>query len=147
VGEVAAEVFHSSYGALRGLIDELGIADRVVFTGFLPDEDLVVLLNRATLLALPSLLEGFGLPAVEAAACGCPVLATRASPLPELLGQGGWFLDPLDQESWDSALLTLLTSPERRQRMREAGLAAAGRLTWESAADQLLAVIEEVSAQ
>src|SRR5205823_4192673 len=70
VGEYKKEVFHSYYGRIAGRIRELGVRDRVVFTGYLADEDLAVLLNRATVLVLPSLMEGFGLPAVEAAACG-----------------------------------------------------------------------------
>ena len=53
-----------------------------------------MLLNRATALVLPSLMEGFGLPAIEAAACGCPVIATTASPLPDVLGEGGLYADP-----------------------------------------------------
>jgi glycosyltransferase involved in cell wall biosynthesis len=59
---------------------------RWIFTGYLSDDDVAVLLNLATVLVLPSLMEGYGLPAVEAAACGCPVIATKESPLPGLFG-------------------------------------------------------------
>lgn len=144
VGEHGKEVFHSAIGALRRQIEERGLVGRVVFTGYLPDADLVVLLNRATVLVLPSLLEGFGLPAVEAAACGCPVLATTASPLPSLLGDGGIFLDPLDAPGWERALADVLGSEALQRRMREAGLAAAGRLTWEAAARQMRDVLRKV---
>jgi glycosyltransferase involved in cell wall biosynthesis len=144
VGEYEREVFHSYYGTIRRHVEALGLSSRVVFTGFLPDEELVVLLNRATALGLPSLLEGFGLPAVEAAACGCPVVATTASPLPELLGRGGLFVDPLDPPGWERALAAVLRSEDLRSRLREEGLAAAQRLTWDAAARQLLAVLERV---
>ena len=108
-------------------------------------DELALLLNRAAVLALPSLLEGFGLPAVEAAACGCPVIATTASPLPDLLGDGGVFLDPADHAGWARELIAVLRSPERRTAMRTAGLAAAGRLTWDAAARQMLAVFDAVA--
>jgi glycosyltransferase involved in cell wall biosynthesis len=147
VGEYQKEVFHSQYGAVRDQVERLGLAERVVFTGYLPDEEVVVLLNRATVLALPSLLEGFGLPAVEAAACGCPVLATTASPLPGLLGAGSLFLDPLDGPAWTQGLADVLSSEPLRERLRTGALEAARRLTWEAAARQLLAVLEEVAGR
>jgi glycosyltransferase involved in cell wall biosynthesis len=147
VGEFAREVFHSHFGAIRDLVDELGIADRVIFTGYLADEDLVVLLNRSTVLALPSLMEGFGLPAVEAAACGCPVIATTASPLPALLGEGGLYADPDSTEQLEHALARVLSSEELRSKMSTAGLEAASRLTWDSAARQLHTLIRKVVPQ
>lgn len=146
VGEYKNEVFHSYYGTIRRQAEELGLGNRVVFTGFLPDDELAVLLNRATVLALPSLLEGFGLPAVEAAACGCPVIATTASPLPDLLGQGGLFVSPTDGAGWERALLEVLRSPELRAKMREEGLAAARRLTWDEAARRMMAVLRKVTS-
>jgi glycosyltransferase involved in cell wall biosynthesis len=147
VGECGKEIFHSSAGEIRRHVDALGIADRVLFTGFVPDEDLVALLNLATVLVLPSLIEGFGLPAIEAAACGCPVIATTASPLPDLLGEGGLFIDPRNQTELETALTRVLAAPELRRQMRAAGLAAAARLTWDAAARQMMDVIRIVSKQ
>jgi glycosyltransferase involved in cell wall biosynthesis len=147
VGEYQKEVFHSQYATIRDQVERLGLAGRVVFTGYLPDEEVVVLLNRAVVLALPSLLEGFGLPAIEAAACGCPVLATTASPLPSLLGAGGLFLDPLDATAWARALADVLSSAPLRERMRAAALDAAPRLTWDTVARRILAVLDEVAGQ
>jgi glycosyltransferase involved in cell wall biosynthesis len=140
------EVFHSYFGTVKRRVDELRIADRVVFTGFLADSELPVLLNLASVLVLPSLLEGYGLPAVEAAACGLPVIATTASPLPDLLAGGGLFVDPLDGDGWRNALETLLRSPELRARMGKAGRAAAGQLTWDAAARQMFDVFRLVAA-
>ncbi len=147
VGEYKNEVFYSRAGSLRTRVHDLGLADRVVFTGFLADEDLVVLLNRATALVLPSLMEGFGLPAIEAAACGCPVVATTASPLPDLLGEGALYASPESAEQLARALRDVLGSESLRARLREAGLKAAGHLTWDAAADQLQAIIGEVVSQ
>lgn len=144
VGEYRNEVFHSEYGELKGLIEGLDLEHQVVFAGYMPDEDLVALLNRARVLVLPSLMEGFGLPAVEAAACGCPVIATQASPLPDLLGAGGLYFDPECQPELEAALKRVLESEALRLEMREAGLAASARLTWEAAARQLLGVLNEV---
>lgn len=144
VGEYAKEVFHSSFQTIKALVEHLGIADRVIFTGYLPDDELVVLLNLSTVLVLPSLMEGFGLPAVEAAACGCPVIATTASPLPTLLGDGGLYIDPAKQAELAAALARVLTSAPLRRRMRQAGIAAAHRLTWDAAARQLIHLLHTV---
>jgi glycosyltransferase involved in cell wall biosynthesis len=144
VGEYRKEVFHSYYSTIAAQIDSLGLRDRVAFTGYLPDPELVVLLNLGAVLVLPSLMEGFGLPAVEAAACGCPVIATTASPLPGLLAGAGLFIDP-GEEQIGKALRTILASEELRRSMSAAGIAAAGRLTWEAAARQMSDVIRQVA--
>jgi glycosyltransferase involved in cell wall biosynthesis len=146
VGEHQREIFHSSVRQLKQLIRELGVSDRVVFTGYLEDVDLVLLLNLSTALVLPSLMEGFGLPAVEAAACGCPVIATRASPLPAILGRGGLYVDPTDPTELEYALVQILDSAELRSQMRSAGLLAVRQLSWESAAEQMRDVLQHVAA-
>jgi glycosyltransferase involved in cell wall biosynthesis len=147
VGEYKKEVFHSHYETIRQQIEELGLVNQVIFTGYLPDEELVVLLNFAQVLILPSLMEGFGLPAVEAAACGCPVIATTASPLPSILKEGGLYVDPTNLEALELALRRVLTSEDMRQKMRTAGLAAARQLTWEAAAQQLVNLMRKVVVQ
>lgn len=145
IGEHKNEVFHSASAELQRQIQASGLSRNVLFTGFLPDDELVALLNRATLLALPSLMEGFGLPAVEAAACGCPVVATCESPLPELLGEGGIYIDPSSPDQLERALREILTSQSRRNRMRSSALAASSQLTWERSARQMLDVIERMA--
>jgi glycosyltransferase involved in cell wall biosynthesis len=147
VGDYETEVFHSSFQKIKSSVQELGLENRVIFTGYLLDEDLVTLLNLATVLVIPSLMEGFGLPAIEAAACGCPVIATRASPLPSLLGQGGLYIDPTDQLDLEHALNAVLTSFDLREQMRRAGLAAARQLTWDDAARQMINVMQRVVMQ
>ena len=146
VGEYEKEVFHSYFSTIAAQVDRLGIRDRVIFTGYLSDEDLTILLNLAAVLVLPSLMEGFGLPAVEAAACGCPVIATKASPLPALLGEGGLYVDPCKPEpELQGVMEQVLSSEPLRMRMRQAGQAAAQRLTWDAAASQMMHVIERVA--
>ena len=143
VGECRREVFHSYFNEIDALIGRLGIRSRVAFPGYLPDSDVVALLNTSALLALPSLMEGFGLPAVEAAACGCPVVATTASPLPALLGPAGMYVDP-GTGQLERALDRVLQSAELRGQMGQAGVAAAKRLSWRAAAEQLMQVISTV---
>jgi len=147
VGDHSRNVFLSEFQSLRRLVMARRLEGRVVFTGFLPDEDLAVLLNLATVLILPSLLEGFGLPAIEAAACGCPVVATTASPIPEVLGEGGIYIDPANRRSIEAALVRVLRSESLRERMSAAGQDAAGRLTWDRAATQMLQVIHKLLHQ
>jgi glycosyltransferase involved in cell wall biosynthesis len=146
VGECKQEVFHSYAGTIRRQIAELDLQDRVLFTGYLPDDELVVLLNLATVSVLPSLIEGFGLPAVEAAACGCPVIATTESPLPALLGEGGLYFNPQRSREVETALVAVLESETLRRKMSKAGREAASKLTWEAAAQQMINLIEKVAA-
>ncbi len=145
VGDHEGDSFLSCYDAVSRLVHSLQLSPRVTFTGYLPDDDLVALLNLTTVLALPSLTEGVGLPALEAAACGCPVVATTESPLPELLGQAGRFVDPRDERSLERALADVLQSRELRRTMSVAGIVAAGSLSWESAARRLVDLFEQPS--
>jgi glycosyltransferase involved in cell wall biosynthesis len=147
VGEYEKEVFHSYFTTIKRLVETAGLKDRVIFTGYLPDDELAVLLNLSTVLVLPSLMEGFGLPAIEAAACGCPVIATRESPIPKLLSDGGIYIDPGKPGDLELALTSVLQSPMLRQQMGGAGLAAAGRLTWDAAARQMIDVMQQVVTQ
>jgi glycosyltransferase involved in cell wall biosynthesis len=146
VGEYLNEVFFSESRSLQSQIQELSLDESVIFTGYLPDGDLVKILNRAQGLVLPSLMEGFGLPAVEAAACGCPVIATIASPLPSLLGKAGIYIDPLDQQELLNALVSLLDSKQLREQMGVLGLQSAAALTWDKAAIQFKSIIDDLTS-
>ncbi len=144
VGDYVGDPFYSCYGELVERVKQRRMERRVLFTGRLEDKDLVVLLNRADALVLPSVCEGFGLPGVEAAACGTPIVATTESPLPELLGEGVLAVDPNDRTGWLNALERVLTDRVLHRRMRDAALIAAGRLSWQNSARQLLSVFDEV---
>jgi alpha-1,3-rhamnosyl/mannosyltransferase len=144
VGDYTGDSFYSCYNQLAERVHRDGLTANVLFTGRLEDEDLITLLNRCDALLLPSFGEGFGLPAVEAAACGTPVLATTESPVPELLGEGTLAISPNDRPGWVRATERILTDMSLRQRMSEAALAAANRLSWKNSAQQLLSVFDEV---
>jgi glycosyltransferase involved in cell wall biosynthesis len=147
VGGYEHETFHTAYQDTRERIRTLALDRRVILTGFLPDADLVALLNLATVLVLPSMTEGYGLAAIEAAACGCPVIATTESPLPKLLGEGGLYIDPRNPPELLDALNRVLTSRDRQEYMRRAGLAAAARLTWTAAARDLVRLMHDTMLQ
>jgi glycosyltransferase involved in cell wall biosynthesis len=142
-GDYESDVFHSGYQQLKEQVARQGLEGRVIFTGYLGDADLVALLNRAEALVLPSFCEGFGLPAMEAAACGTPALVTTRSPLPELLGQGAIALEPEDRAGWLEALERILSDSELRELMAAEALKAAARVSWQNSARQLLAIFDE----
>jgi glycosyltransferase involved in cell wall biosynthesis len=104
------------------------------------DETLVGLYRDALALLLPSRNEGFGLPALEAMACGCPVVAARAGALPEVCGEAAVLLDPDEPAAWREALLALLGNAARRARLIDAGLQRARAFTWERSARELSAI-------
>ncbi|MCC6409483.1 MAG: glycosyltransferase family 4 protein [Planctomycetes bacterium] len=145
VGTVDKDVFHGDQGRIRSTIRELGTEKLVLWTGFVADEELRHLHSGALALLLPSACEGFGLPAVEAAACGAPVIATRESPLPELLEGGGVFVDPGDLRQLVDALALLANDDSTRARMAERALARARALDWPRGADAALAALREAA--
>jgi glycosyltransferase involved in cell wall biosynthesis len=144
VGDYQGDVFYSGYRQLAAQVSQLGLDGRVLFPGHIGDVDLVAVVNLAQVLILPSKSEGFGLPAVEAAACGVPVVVTTSSPLPELLGEAAISVDPDDRTGWMDALTRILSDSGLRERMSAAGIMAAGKLSWENSARQLLAIFGEV---
>jgi glycosyltransferase involved in cell wall biosynthesis len=146
VGDYETDVFHSCYGELREQVRSLTLEDRVRFTGYIADDELVQVLNFAEALVLPSFCEGFGLPAVEAAACATPVIVTTESPLKDLLGEGAISVTPNDRAGLLDGLQTVLGDAARKTAMSEAAHAAACRLSWERSAGQLLSVFDEVRA-
>jgi glycosyltransferase involved in cell wall biosynthesis len=141
VGDLG-DVFHTHVPELRAAVARRGLEGRVIFTGFVPDTDLVFLYNRAYVLAQPSLMEGFGLPLVEAMACGTPVLSSRAGSLPEVVGNAGLFFDPTDVAQIAHALRRLLGDPAERDRLARRALGRAGRFTWAASARAMLACFD-----
>ena len=144
VGDHAEDVFYSAYESLRAAVAQHRLEDRVCFTGFVPDDVLVHLYNRAEILVLPSFEEGFGLPAFEAAACGTPVVTGEVGPVAALLKEAAWTFPPHDLEALVCGLRTLLQDPVRRAAMGAEGRRRASTFTWERAAAQLHATFREL---
>ena len=146
VGRLSGDVFHGEGERLKQLVQAEGTESQVHWTGFVPDETLRHLHSGATAVVLTSESEGFGLPAVEGAACGAPVIATRESPLPELLSGGGIFVNPGHVEEIAAAMRALLASPDRQRAMGDVARRAAGALSWKSAATATLSTLLEAAA-
>jgi glycosyltransferase involved in cell wall biosynthesis len=127
---------------VRGRVAAEGLEDVVRFTGAVSRQDLVALYRAADLFAYPSLYEGFGLPALEAMACGTPVLASDVASLPEVVGDAALTVDPRDDEALASQLARGLTDRGLRDRLRGAGRAQAGKFTWERCAAETLSVYD-----
>lgn len=142
VGDTTGDNFHVDVAGVRAEIARLGLDERVRFAGYVPDATLRHLYAGAFALVLPSLEEGFGLPAVEAAACGTPCVATRESPLPEVLAGGGLFFDPHDPKGLARELSALWTQPLERKRLAATALERASALHWEITADATRAALE-----
>jgi glycosyltransferase involved in cell wall biosynthesis len=122
------------------LARRLGLADSVRFLGHVPQADLPALYSAADVFVFPSLYEGFGLPALEALACGTPVVASNVSALPEVVGDAALQVSPLDVEALVDAMERLLRDDRLRADLRERGLQRAGQFSWEKAARQTVEV-------
>ena len=136
----------------RGWLDEFDaqlaaipeqVRSEIIFAGYVADEDLPTLYGGADAFCYPSRYEGFGLPPLEAMACGCPVLCSRVSSLPEVVGDAGILLPADDSNAWAHALETLLAQPAVMTRWRMRGPERAREFSWERAARETLRVYEE----
>lgn len=126
---------------------QAGLDGTVVFPGFVPREDLPALYNAASLVAYPTLYEGFGFPVLEAMACGTPVVTSNNSSLPEIAGGAALLVDPLKPGEIAGALHRLLTDETLRADLRSRGLRHARQFTWSRAAENTLDVFLEVAAR
>ena len=128
-------------------IERLRLKPDVVFAGFVPQERMPLYYAHAECLAFPSLYEGFGLPLMEAMACGCPVVSSNASAVPEVVGDAAITVDPLDDAALAGALRRVLTDASRRRRLIGRGLERAALFSWEKAAQETLRVYEQVERE
>lgn len=137
---------HVEFRRLCRRVEELGLGGWVGFTGYVPDEVLVCLLSEADMLVFPSLYEGFGLPPVEAMACGVPVVTSRRSSLPEVVGDAALLVeDPLDPEEIAKKMALLLENQELRQQLVERGRANSTKFRWEVTAERVLSIYRSVA--
>jgi glycosyltransferase involved in cell wall biosynthesis len=125
-------------------IRDLGVEERVVLTGAVPESDLPAFYGAAAVFLFPSLYEGFGLPVLEAMSCGVPVICSNRASLPEVAGDAAILLAPEDGQAWAEALKGLLPNRALRGSLRERGLGRAGAFTWERTARMTWDVYERV---
>jgi len=134
------------YGAqLHALVAELGISEDVIFTGGIPLADTVRFYQAADVFVYPSFNETFGLPILEAMACGCPVVASNTTAMPETAGGAAILCDPGEPASIARAILEAIGPG--RDRLRDAGLRRAGQFTWAATGASTLEVYREVAAR
>jgi glycosyltransferase involved in cell wall biosynthesis len=130
---------------LMQMARSLGVADRIHFAGQLSDGEIRACFQHALFFAFPSLIEGFGLPVLEAMASGCPVLTSNCSSLAEIAGEHAVLVDPQASASIAAGMQRLLTDPELRQQLADRGQHRAANFTWQASAEQTLQVYHHLS--
>lgn len=127
-------------------IENLGIKDKVIFTDYVDEQDLLYLYNGAKLFVFPSIYEGFGLPILEAMKCGVPVISSNSSSLPEVVGSAGTLIDPKNKELWVKSIVDVLKNGEKQILMKADGLKQADKFSWEKCARETLEVYKRVES-
>ena len=128
------------YDEIFERVRSLGLEERVRFAGYVPGDELPLWYNAASVLVFPSHYEGFGMPVLEAMACGTPVIAAQTSAIPEAAGDAAMLFDPLDRTTLSERLAAVLDDPLTAAKMREQGLLQAKRYSWQNSAREMLAV-------
>jgi glycosyltransferase involved in cell wall biosynthesis len=137
---------HPLYPDPRPLVRELALDGQVIFTGQIREQDKAPLYSGATAFVFPSLYEGFGMPVLEAMACGTPVLTSNSSALPEVVGEAGLLVDPYSEKGIAAALGRLLDDESFRRELGERALARSSFFTWQQVAEQTVEVYRRVKA-
>lgn len=132
------------YQQLFDLVDELKLAGRVIFTGYVKEKDIPYLYNGAIAFLFPSIYEGFGLPLLEAMASGVPVISSNTSSMPEVIGEAGILLPPDNRKKWIGAIIRISNDKNLHRKLHENGLKQAKKFSWEKCAQQTLEVYQEV---
>ena len=133
------------YDDLFAQVDAAGLRERVLFPGYVDDADLAALLSGAIAFVFPSLYEGFGMPVLEAQACGVAVMTGKNSSLPEVAGDAALLVDPLDVDAIAAAMQRLVDDAALRQELTQRGFENVKRFSWEKCARETLAVLESVA--
>lgn len=129
---------------LKEEISNLGLGDKVIFTGYVTDEELLGLYNLAQVFVYPSIYEGFGLPVLEALASGCPVIASNTSSLPEIVGDAALLIEPEDFGDLAEKITRVFLDNDLRQKLIQKGLTQSQKFSWEKTAKKTLEVYQEV---
>jgi glycosyltransferase involved in cell wall biosynthesis len=128
-------------------VSRAGLQEEVIFPGHVPLEDLRALYAGCSLFAFPSLYEGFGMPPLEAMACGAPVVCSNASSLPEAVGDAALLVDPRDPEGWAQAMTRVLDDANLREDLRRKGALRVKAFSWEQSARDQLRVYQELAQE
>lgn len=129
---------------LSALARELGIQDRIVWRDYVPEDELVRLYQTSTVAVVPSFLEGFSMPCLEAMSTGCPLIASNLTAIPEIVGTGGLLINPSEEAEWADAILRILQEPASARELSARGLARSRDFSPRKSADQTLRVYDEV---
>lgn len=133
------------YDQIFAKVKSLNLEEKIIFTGYVPDSDLPALISGAKVYALPSLWEGFGIPVIEAQACGVPVVVSNTSSLPEIVGKSGFQVSPENVDDIASIIIVLLTDKKLRQTMIKRGHENSKRFSWQKCAAETLKVLESTA--
>jgi glycosyltransferase involved in cell wall biosynthesis len=133
-----------SYDSYKSRAEELNISDKVIFPGFVSIEHLPYMYNASKLFVYPSFYEGFGLPPIEAMSCGVPVIASNATSVPEVVGDGGLLIDPNDVENLCYSMFRVLLDDELRERLILSGIVKTSELSWQKTAQQTLIAYSKI---
>ncbi len=132
------------YEHIFRLVEKLKLQDRVIFTGYVPEDDLPGLYKRASLFVYPSYYEGFGLPPLEAMACGLPVIVSNSTSLPEVVGDAGVYVDPYDIRQMSATIDTVLSDSDLLETLRRRGPERAKLFSWEKTAIETLKLYQRL---
>jgi glycosyltransferase involved in cell wall biosynthesis len=141
---VLAGAQRGEYRKLRKEVEKRGLEDKVLFPGFIRDDDLPAVSSAATLFVFPSLYEGFGLPPLEAMACGTPCVVSHSSSLPEVTGSAALLFNPTSLDSLEECVQRVLTDHDLYEALRKDGLEHSAKFAWSKAADETLEVYRRV---
>ena len=125
---------------------KLEIEDRIIFTGFVSNQDMLYLLNGATAFALPSLWEGFGIPVVDAMACGVPVIVSNVSSLPEVAGKAGLYVNPESVDQIEQSIRVISTDKKLHLKLSKLALEQSKRFSWKKMAKQVKDIFEQIAS-
>ncbi len=125
-------------------VDDLNLKDDIIFLGYVTEEELAKIYNLAILFVYPSLYEGFGIPPLEAMKCGCPVITSNISSLPEVVGNAAILVDPYSSDDLKNAMHELLSNPSLQEDLKEKGLNQCNKFSWEISARKLLAIMSQI---
>jgi len=131
------------YSHIEEKLKEFKLQDDVIFPGYLEDEDLKKMYTLATVFVFPSLYEGFGIPPLEAMACGCPVVSSNVASLPEVVGDAGILIEPKNARKIADSVVSLIENDQIRNMLIERGLRRVEKFTWQKSAEAALAAFEK----